>query len=99
MNSEEIEKYFLFLLKKTKIKAAFVLAKDELPFVKISKFPTGLIVNTDDRKYPGQHWTAFFKQKKIISLIVIIIPIKNTTLSHHLKFILVIQKFYKLLIR
>ena len=64
MNSGEIEEYLQDLIKKTKIKSAFVLARDELPFVDISKRPVALIVNTDNRNLPGKHWTAFFVNKR-----------------------------------
>lgn len=40
-----------------------VYARDELP-KKITKWPTALVVNTDPRSRPGEHWVAFFMRDK-----------------------------------
>lgn len=58
MNSDQIEAYLSFLLS-PKIRS-FVIARDELPTVNLSKLPIAIVVNTDDHKFKGKHWCAFF---------------------------------------
>ena len=41
-----------------------VFARDELPDVNKERRPFALVLNTDSRSKPGQHWLALFGPKK-----------------------------------
>lgn len=57
MNSDQIAAYLSSLLYP---KPSFVLARDELPTVSLSKLPVAIVVNTEDRKFKGKHLCAFY---------------------------------------
>lgn len=63
MDSNEISSYLSQIVKCTRVNSAFVLARNELSNVNISKPPVAIVVNTDDRWSKGQHWCAFYVNK------------------------------------
>ena len=44
----------------TKGSFACVYAYDQLPSVKINKYPKSFVVNTDPMELPGTHWIAIY---------------------------------------
>ena len=64
MNSDQIAVYLSQILAKSRVNSIFVLARNELPSVNISRTPVAIVVNTDDRRSEGKHWCAFFVNSK-----------------------------------
>ena len=64
MDSDEISAYLSYIVRFTRVNSAFVVARNELSNVNISKPPVAIVVNTDDRWSKGQHWCAFYVNSK-----------------------------------
>jgi len=60
MDTDEVEFSLRYVLRKSLVKAFYVIGRDELPNVQKKALPIVIVVNTDDSDKKGLHWTAFF---------------------------------------
>lgn len=59
MDSDQITCCLSYLLRYSKFKKIYVIARDELKFVNLSLLPVAIVINTDISTGPGIHWCGF----------------------------------------